>query len=158
MAGLSPGKEDFLRTQRNQHAGAVGSEGLTSLLSALKRLLGNEIALPDIQQFTVQVATSTATAVVGGACRLYGMRVVSGEALTSTLDTIVRALDGAVAVGAVKCASEQAAEVYFFAGARGVGIPISASGLNVVAVAAADGSSNPAAGDRPKVTLYYGVE
>jgi len=158
MAGLSTGQDQGLRAARNQHRGAVGSEPLASLLEALKRLMGNETVLPDVktQSFTAQ--TSTASTVVGSACRLYGVRVDSGNALTSTLDVIVQLLDGSVVVASTKCTTEQASEAYFFGGTFGVGIPISSSGLTVKAVAAADGSSNPAAGDRPLVTVFYGVE
>lgn len=156
MAGLTAGQDQLLRQARAQYAGAVGSEPLKSLLEALKRLSGNEINLPDVKTKVFVAAGSTGQTVVGGACTLYGIRVESGNALTSTLAVVAELLDNTLLRAAVTCSSEKAAEAYFFGGAQGVGIPIATS-LVVKVVAAADASSDPAAGDKPIVTVFYGV-
>lgn len=153
---LSTGQDQGLRAARNQFQGAVGSEGLNSLLEAMKRLLGNEVSLPDVSVARFVAASSTAQVVFGGACKLYGIRVESGNALTSTLACLVDCLDNTLAISRVKCNSEKAVESYVFGSDQGVGVDVLVS-LNVKAFAIADGTSAPAAGDKPIVTVFYGA-
>lgn len=153
---LSTGQDQLLRANRNQHPGAVGSEGLLSLLAALKRAAGNEVALPDVQTKTFVAAGSTSQVVIGSACTLYGVRIESGTALTSTLGVVARLTDNTIIRAALHCSSENAAECYFFGGAQGIGIPIVTS-LELTVTAAANGTADPAAGDKPIVTVFYGV-
>lgn len=155
MAGLSVGQDQGLRQARAQYRGAVGSEPLKSLLEAIKRLGGNEISLPDVKTKTFVAKDNSAGLVHTGACTLYGVRVDSGNALTSTLGVVVALYDDTVLRAAVSCSSEQAAEAYFFGGTRGVGIPI-VTALNVKALQAVDASGDPVAGDKPIVTVFYG--
>lgn len=155
MAGLSAGQDQGLRQARAQHRGAVGSEPLKSLLEALKRLLGNEVQLPDVKTKTFVAKSNVAGLVLTGACTLYGVRVDSGNALTSTLGVVVALYDDTILRAATSCSSEQASEAYFFGGTRGVGIPIVTS-LNVKALQAVDASGDPASGDKPIVTVFYG--
>lgn len=156
MAGLTTGQDQGLRQARAQYKGAVGSEPLKSLLEALKRLLGNEVALPDVKTKSFVAAGSTPQEVFGGPCTLYGVRVESGNALTSTLAVVAKLRDATILRAAVTCSSEQAAEAYFFGGTRGVGIPI-ATTLDLLVTAAVDAAADPAAGDKPIVTVFYGV-
>lgn len=153
---LSTGQDQALRAARHQYQGAVGSEGLKSLLEAIKRLGGNEASVPDVKTASFTALSSTAQVVYGGACRLYGIRVESGNALTSTLACLVDCLDNTLHVSRIKCNSEKAAEMYLFGSGDGIGVDILVS-LNVGAYAIADGTSAPAAGDRPLVTVFYGA-
>lgn len=155
MAGLSVGQDQGLRQAHAYHKGAVGSEPLKSLLEALKRLLGNEVQLPDVKTKTFVAKDYNAGLVLTGACTLYGVRVESGNALTSTLGVVVALYDDTVLRAATHCSSEQASEAYFFGGTRGVGIPI-VTALNVKAFAAVNFTGDPAAGDKPIVTVFYG--
>jgi hypothetical protein len=155
MAGLSTGQDQGLRQARAQYRGAVGSEPLKSLLEALKRLLGNEVQLPDVKTKSFVAKSNAEGLVLTGACTLYGVRVESGNALTSTRGVVVALYDDTVLRAATSCSSEQASEAYFFGGTRGVGIPI-VTALNVKALAEVDAAADPAAGDKPIVTVFYG--
>lgn len=134
---------------------------MNALLDCLKAKAGIERDVPNVKVKTVSAQTSTATVVLGGPCRLYGVRVESGDAISAAqadavLDVIVNLLDSSVGVARVKCAANKDAEAYFYAGTDGAGIPIATS-LSVSALAAADGSSNPNAADRPTIHILYGV-
>lgn len=161
MALLSAAQDAALRDARAQFKGVVGYRPLAALLDSIKHLIGVEKFPPGAQSLKFTSRTSTAVAVVGGACRLYGVRVESGAtkqtATDADADVIVQVLDGTVVVGSVKCKQDRDAEGYFFGSDDGVGIDISSSGLNVKAVQAADGSSNPDVEDRPDVLVYFGV-
>jgi hypothetical protein len=122
----------------------------------LKRLGGNEVNLPDVKTKVFVAKDNSAGLVLSGACTLYGVRVESGTNLTSTAGVVVALYDSTVLRAATSCSSEQGSEAYFFGGTRGVGIPI-VTALNVKALQAADASGDPAAGDKPIVTVFYGA-
>lgn len=150
-----------IKARRDVYRGQVSYHGERALLEAMKAKAGIERDVPDIRVKSVLAQTSTASTVVGGPCRLYGVRVESGDAISAAqadavLDIICNLLDNAVGIARVKCAANKDAEAYFYAGTDGVGIPC-ATNLTVSALAAADGSSNPNAADRPTIHVLYGV-
>lgn len=161
MSKLTSASDTALRAARAQFRGSVNYRPLAALLDTIKELLGLEKSPAGVKTKKFTAQTSTAAAVAGAACTLYGVRVESGDAQNPAGDAtnavIVQLLDGSVVVGSIKCKADKAAEAYFYAGDDGVGVPISSSGLNVKAVQAADGSSNPASADRPNIIVYFGV-
>jgi len=160
MGNLTTGQDQAIRSARAQFRGSVNYRPQAALLDTIKELLGLEKSQPGVKTKHFTAQTSTAAAVVSGACRLYGLRIESGLAQNpagdAALDVIVHLLDGTVIVDTLKCKADKAAEQYSYAGDDGVGIPISSSGLNVKAVAASDGSANPNAADRPNIIVYFG--
>lgn len=161
MSTNQAGQDLLIRAKRAAFKGRVEEWGQAAMLSAIKDVDAGGAPL-DVQEYTTTSQTSTAAVVTSGPGVLYGIRVESGSVKqtvsTSTLDVIVYITDTAnsdAIIAAVKCKSNKDAEAYFFGGDGNVG-EVFASGIKVKAVAAADGSSNPAAGDRPDIRIYYG--
>lgn len=162
MGKLEVGTDLKLRAERAYMKGRVGPELQNGLLAALKTVdVGADVKDVVEKGFTAQ--TSTAATVNAGEVRYYGMRVTSGTATdpaataasNAVIVQILDASNGNAVISAVKCLANQDAEVYNVAGSGQVGVLV--TNLTVRAVQAADGSSNPAAADRPAITVYYGV-
>lgn len=158
---LSSGRDMGLRARRDVFRGNVSQRGMFSLLDDMKAKAGIEKDVPDIRVKSVLAQTSTATVIVGGPCRLYGVRVESGTVISSAqaaavLDIIANLSDNAIGIARVKCTANKDAEAYFYAGTDGVGIPC-VTDLSAAALAAANGSGNPNAADRPTIHVLYGV-
>jgi hypothetical protein len=140
--------------------GRVPVEGLRGLLQAMENVQGHNVSIPDpkIAFFSAQTSTPSA-AIVTGTGRVYGIWALSGTksaaGTTSTLDAIIQVTDNSVVIGSFKVKSNQASEVYFFDSSDGIGENFGTN-LKVAAVAAADGTSNPAAADRPDIVVIYG--
>lgn len=150
---LKPGSKQRLLAARAYKSGVVASDLLLAFLKSIEDHAPTRADVPDVKEVKLSALTSTSTS-VGAYTRLYGVRAESPSG--SSNDVIVSFLDGTVAIGCgVKCTTKQAAEAYFAAGSDGFGVPIS-GGLNAKAFQAADGTSNPAAGDRPTVYVLVG--
>jgi len=135
--------------------GRVEVLALRGFFHTAEKVQGQNVSIPDLQISTFVAQTSTAADVdASGTGRLYFIWVAS-PATGSTLDTIVQILDNSVVIASSKVRSGRAMEAYFFDSVDGVGINYSTN-LQVKVVAAADGSSNPAAGDRPDVVVVWG--
>lgn len=142
-----------LRAGHSFKTGKVPSRALNALLDSIKDAIGVERGgfFPNPKEYPITGAGSTAQVAKASAARVYGFRAVSGLNLTSTLDVVVQILDGSVVIGSCKLTSEQDCEVYFY-GKDGIGI-LALTNVSVKAVAIADGSSDPAAGDKPTVIV-----
>ena len=156
MSGLREKTRQMLMAAKAYDRGRIRQEPIKAMFDVIRQvknsLVGNP---PDVSTKTLTTVGSTAQVAYGAACRFYGLRVES-PATGSTLAVAVKVLDGTVQVGpGVRCSSGKEAEVYVFGGADGAGIPISTS-LQVKAFAIADGTSDPAAGDKPTVRVYFG--
>lgn len=137
-----------------QRTGRVPLVILRAMLDALKELQFSA-SYPEPRLTITAAVTSTATVLVGGAGRVYHVRVLSPSGATN--DVIVQLLDGASVVRAsVHCTAKGDAEALIAGGADGAGVPF-ATDIRVKAVASSDGSSNPAAGDRPTVEVILGA-
>lgn len=140
--------------------GRVEVLALRGFFHTVEKVQGHQVAIPDLQisSFTAQTSTE-ADVDAAGTGRLYFVWASSGSskavATTSTLATIVQIKDNDVVIASFKVASNRASEVYFFDNVDGVGIPYSTD-LEVQAVAALDGTSNPAVGDRPDIVVVWG--
>ena len=140
--------------------GRVEVLALRGFFHTVEKVQGHGVLIPDLQISTFDAQTSTEADVdASGVGRLYFVWAASGTAkaidTTSTLDTIVQLKDNDVVIASFKVTSNHASEVYFYDTIDGVGIPY-ATDLEVQAVAAADGTSNPAAGDRPDIVVVWG--
>lgn len=136
-------------------AGRVEVAALRGFFYTCEKVQGQGVSIPDLQiaQFSAQTSTP-ANVDAAGVGRLYFIWV-SSPTTGSTLDTIVQILDNSVVIGSVKVKTGRASEVYFFDSVDGVGEEY-ATNLQVKAVAAADGTSNPAVGDRPNIVVVWG--
>lgn len=134
--------------------GRVEAAALRGFFHTIEKVQGHNVSIPDLQisSFTAQTSTG-ANVDASGTGRLYA--VWANSPVGSTLDTIVQVLDNTVVIGSFKIKSTRSSEVYYFDSVDGVGIEYGTS-LIVKAVAAADGSSNPAAGDRPDLVVIWG--
>lgn len=150
---LLPGIKARLFQMHQYRLGVVPLTALQGFIHAIEKQQGHGIKVPDLLVSFKTAQTSTSASVLASAGRLYGMWVKSPAA--ATLAVIVKVTDNDVAVGSVKVKATKAGEVYFFAGDDGIGIPC-ATDIEVIATAAADGTSNPAAGDRPDIVVIYG--
>lgn len=157
-----------LRTKAREQAyemhlyrgGRCPVEGLRGLLQAWENIQGHSVSIPDLKFAFFAAATSTpSAAIITGSGRLYGIWALSGSlaagAPTSTLDAMVQITDNSVIMSSFRVKSNKAAEVYFFDSGDGVGAAFGTN-IKVQATAAADGTSNPAVGDRPDIVVLYG--
>lgn len=140
--------------------GKVNERFLLGFLQMVENQQGNQIKVPDFTIGAVTAQTSTASAAfVTGTGRLYGFQVLSGSlsaaATAASNDVIVQFTDNSIVIASAKCTANCALEVYLAGATDGVGITFGTD-LKVKAVQAADGSSNPAAADRPDVVVIYG--
>lgn len=142
-----------LRAGAAYKTGKVPALALNALLDSIKAAIGVERGglFPSPKEYKVTGAGLTAQVAKASAGRVYGFRAVSGKNLTSTLDVVVQILDGTVLIGAGKLTSEGACEVYFY-DKDGIGM-LALTDIRVKAFAVADGTSDPAAGDKPEVTV-----
>jgi hypothetical protein len=151
-----------LRADRAFMAGKVSGLGRAALLDAIKAQQGIERGglFPTVQESApLLIVGSTAQVAFASPARVYGVRAVSGSlkavASTSTLDVVVQIRDGAtVVVASFKLTSNEAGEAYFY-GKEGIGF-LCTTNVSVAACAIADGTSDPATGDKPTVTVLYG--
>ena len=142
----------LLMAVKQYDRGVIRQDWIKALFAVMQQvkegLYGNP---PDVQVKTLSTVGSTAQIAYPGPCRFYGIRVES-PATGSTLKVAVKVLDGTV-----QCDSGKTSEAYFAAGADGCGVLIATS-LQIKAFAYADGTSDPAAGDKPTVRVYFGVD
>lgn len=147
----------MLMAVKQYDRGVIRQDWIKALFAVMQQvkegLYGNP---PDVKVVALTGLGSSAQVAYNGPCRFYGLRVES-PATGSTLKVAVKVLDGAVQVGpGNECDSGKVSEAYFAAGADGCGVVIATS-LQVKAFAIADGTSDPAAGDKPVVKVYYGT-
>jgi hypothetical protein len=147
----------MLMAVKQYDRGVIRQDWIKALFAVMQQvkegLYGNP---PDVKVIALTTVGSTAQIAYPGPCRFYGIRVES-PASGSTLKVAVKVLDDTVQIGpGNECDSGKVSEAYFAAGADGCGVPI-ASSLQIKAFAYADGTSDPAAGDKPTVKVYYGV-
>jgi len=157
---LKVGTEHSFRAAAAYHKGKVGSRGLDALLETLKDSISSDDGPAVNPRKSIKTAqTSTPAEVKGSAGVLYGVRVTTGTLAvagsTAVADVIVQITDNDIVIASVKCGYSEAAEAYFYGGDGAVGITC-ATDIEVKAVQAADGSSNPAAVDRPDIEVIYG--
>lgn len=136
--------------------------GLRGYFHTIEKVQGHNVLVPDLTIATFAAQTSTPSAAVFTATgRLYFIWAASGTksaaGTTALLDAIVQVTDNNVVVASSKIAANQAMEAYFYNTNNGVGISMGTN-LKVLAVAAADGISNPNAVDRPDILVVYGVD
>lgn len=133
---------------------------LRGFFHTVEKVQGHGVRIPDLTITSFSAQTSTeADVLASGTGRLYFVWAASGTAkavaTTSTLPVIVQLKDNDIVFASFKVASNRASEVYFYDSEDGVGQSF-ATDLEVQAVAAADGTSNPAAGDRPDIVVVWG--
>jgi len=140
--------------------GRVPVYGLRGLLQGIENVQGHNVSVPDltIARFTAKTSTPS-SAIVTGTGRIYGVWALSGTlsaaGTSAALDTIVQVTDNSIVVASFKVKANKAAEVYFYDSGDGIGEQFGTN-LKVLAVAAADGTSNPDAADRPDLVVIYG--
>lgn len=144
---------DYLYALHPYRRGRVEQNALRGFFHTCEKVQGQGVMLPDLQVTAFSALNTEQDVDASGAGRIYFLWIESPAA--STLDTIVQVKDNDVVIASAKVKSTKSCEVYFFNGDDGVGIPY-ATDLEVQAVAAADGSSQPAAGDRPTVYVVWG--
>lgn len=136
--------------------GRVEVLALRGFFHVVEKIQGHGARLPDLTIGNASAQTSTpSSAFFTATGRLYFVWAESPVAATN--DVIVQLTDNAIVVASFKVKAAQAAEAYFYNSLEGAGISIGTD-LKVKAVAAADGTSNPSAGDRPDVVVVYGVD
>lgn len=148
-----------LRANAAFKSGKVPARALKAMLDSIKDqqgierggLFGNPKEYPG-----AAVATSTAQTAKASAARVYAVRATSGtatdpDATAASNDVVVEVLDNGIIIGAVKLTKNEAAEAYFY-GKDGIGV-LALTNVQFKAVAISDGTSNPAAADRPSVTI-----
>ena len=140
--------------------GRIENLALRGFFHTVEKVQGHQVSIPDLQISFVSAQTSTPANVdASGTGRLYFIWALSGTlsaAGTSASNAaIVQVLDNSVVIASAKGTANNALEAYFYDSTDGVGIPYSTN-LQVAAVAAADGTSNPAAADRPDVVVVWG--
>lgn len=137
-------------------AGRVEVLPLRGFFHTVEKVQGHGVRIPDltIASFSAQTSTPTA-AIISAPGRLYFVWAASGS--TSTLDAIVQVTDNSIVVASGKVQSTRAMEMYFYDSIDGVGVKTTTD-IKILAVAAADGTSNPAAADRPDVVVVYGLD
>jgi|SRR6185369_3865895 len=148
-----------LRANAAFKSGKVPVRALKALLDSIKDQQGIERGglFPNPKEYVgAAVATSTAAVAKASAARVYGVRATSGTATdpdqaAASNDVVVHVLDGSVIIGTIKLSKNEAGESYFY-GKDGIGV-LALTNVSFKAVQVADGSSNPAAGDRPVVTI-----
>jgi hypothetical protein len=146
-----------LRANAAFKKGKVPARALNAVLDSIKDAMGVErgglFGTPKEYPLSA-VATSTAAVAKASAARVYGVRAVSGTAAggsAASNDVIVHVLDDTVIIGTLKLTKNEDGEAYFY-GKDGIGV-LALTNVKVKAVQVADGSSNPAAADRPAVTV-----
>lgn len=161
MGKLEMGTDLLLRAKRAQMLGRVGPELQVGLFSALKTVdVGADVK--DVVEKGITSLGAVQT-VNSGAVRYYGVRAVTGTAISPTTtaanaDIIVQLLDasnGNAVIAAVKCVANQDAESYNVVGNGKVGVDV--TNLRVKAVLASDGSTDATTPNLANVIVYYGV-
>jgi hypothetical protein len=132
---------------------------LRGFFHTVEKVQGHGVRIPDLQITAFSALNTEQDVDASGTGRIYFVWASSGTAkavaTTSTLATIVQVKDNDVVIASFKVGSNRAAEAYYYDDIDGVGIPY-ATDLEVQAVAAVDGSAQPAAGDRPDVIVVWG--
>jgi len=129
--------------------GRIPVHGLRGLIQAIENLQGNGVKVPDIQIASLTLVDSNVDVDASGVGRLYGAWIVGGTALSRVWFT-----DNNITIAQTTVPSGGYAEVYFYGGADGVGIPY-ATDLEVDAKLA-DNSTPAATTVRPTVVVLWG--
>lgn len=147
--------------QMHQYRGGrVDNNALRGFFHVVEKVQGHGVKIPDLQIsfFSAQSATE-ADVDASGTGRLYFVWGLSGTAkavaTTSTLASIIQIKDNDVVIASFKVGSNRAGEAYFYDDIDGVGIPYSTD-LEVQAVDALTGATDPAVGDRPDIVVVWG--
>ena len=150
-----------LYQRHSYRRGRVEAAALRGFMYTVEKVQGHGVKVPDLQISTFSAQTSTEADVdAAGTGRLYF--VWASSLAGAANDVIIQLKDNDIVIGSFKlkaagatATEDRASEVYFFDSVDGVGLEY-ATDLEVQAVAAVDGTSNPAAADRPDIVVVWG--